>query len=57
MLSKHQKAMAAYAKRRNTAVALYAKGKTQQDIATKMGVTRQAVSAWLKREVRKAGDV
>ena len=57
MLSRHEKAMEAYQKRRNKAVLLRSKGKTQQEIATKMGVTRQAVSAWLKRETRKAGGV
>ena len=55
MVSHHEKAMKAYAKRRQQAVLMRKKGMKLRDIATKMGVSHQAISSWLKNESKKAG--
>lgn len=53
----HDKVLAGFAKRRQRAVRLWdgGKGLTQQEIANSMSVSRQAVCAWIKREMKKAG--
>lgn len=55
MAQTHKQFLAQAAKRRQAAVRLYNKGKTQQEIADKYGVKRQRVSQWLQHEAKKAG--
>ena len=50
MATAYERYMVVAASRRKKALAMREKGHTLQQIATKMGVSRQRVAQWLERE-------